>query len=195
MITDFFTQKIKIISIDSIDRIYLRKSSRARHLAISIQPFKGVRISIPRGVSFAQAELFARSKADWIVKHQQRIKRFEQQQQTSKANILPFNREEAKRILTDRLNELAQQNGFHYQKVFIRNQTTRWGSCSVKNNINLNQKLMHLPAQLIDYVLLHELVHTRIKNHSPKFWAELVKYVPAAKTFSKELRIYGTELL
>ena len=195
MISNLFSQKSRIVSIDSIEQIHLQKSTTARRLTISIQPFKGVRISIPRGISFAQAEEFAHSKIDWIVKHLRRIKQVEQQHQKLKDGLLPVSRPEAKRILTSRLEELARQYGFQYNKVFIRNQTTRWGSCSTGNNINLNQKLVQLPSHIVDYVLVHELVHTRIKNHSPGFWTALSESVTAPKALSKELRKYGTGLM
>ena len=68
-----------------------------------------------------------------------------------------INKEEAKVKLGKRLSELAKEHKFQYNKVSIRNQRTRWGSCSSKNNISLNMKLLHLPDQLIDYILLHEL--------------------------------------
>ena len=82
-------------------------------------------------------------------------------------------RREAKIYLPNRLATLATKHGFKYNKVFIKNHRSRWGSCSEKNNINLNLHLMRLPDVLIDYVLLHELVHTEIKNHSPAFWARV----------------------
>lgn len=82
-------------------------------------------------------------------------------------------RREARCYLPNRLSELARQHGFQYRRVFIKNQRTRWGSCSERNNINLNLQLMRLPDDLIDHVLLHELVHTEIKNHSPAFWNRL----------------------
>jgi predicted metal-dependent hydrolase len=77
---------------------------------------------------------------------------------------------EARAYLPGRLSELALQHGFDFRKVTIRDNKTNWGSCSSKNNISLNLHLMKLPDNLIDFVLLHELVHTRVKNHSPDFW-------------------------
>ena len=90
--------------------------------------------------------------------------------------------------------ELVSVSGnptFVYNKVTIRNQKTRWGSCSGKNNINLNMKLMNIPNHLIDYVILHELVHTKVKNHRPLFWGSLDIYVGNAKAIDKELKKYS----
>ena len=105
-----------------------------------------------------------------------------------KSRVLPeINREDARKILNQRLAELATEHDFEYAKVSIRKQKTRWGSCSSQNNISLNQSLLHLPDDLIDYVLLHELTHTRVKNHSPSFWDELETVCPDAKEDRKSV--------
>ena len=91
--------------------------------------------------------------------------------------------------LAERLEELARLHNFKYRNVSIRNQRTRWGSCSGKDNISLNINLARLPAELSDYVILHELLHTRIKNHGKGFWTELDRYVGgSAKDLAKKLR-------
>ncbi len=77
---------------------------------------------------------------------------------------------EAKKYLPSRVGELASGTGLSFGKVTIRNNISNWGSCSSRNNISLNLHLMKLPDQLIDYVILHELAHTRIKNHSAEFY-------------------------
>lgn len=86
---------------------------------------------------------------------------------------------------------MADKHGFTYNRVFIRNQKTRWGSCSSKNNISLNMKAVLLPQELLDYVILHELVHTRIKNHSDDFWAVMNKLVGDGKDMASRLKEYG----
>jgi predicted metal-dependent hydrolase len=93
------------------------------------------------------------------------------------------------------LYQLAGIHGFTCNRVTVRQQKTRWGSCSPKNTISLNIKLALVPDELADYVILHELVHTRIHNHSKKFWAELDKYVPNSKAMAKRLRKNETVLL
>jgi predicted metal-dependent hydrolase len=103
---------------------------------------------------------------------------------------------EAKRILPVRLYELAEQFGFIYNKVTIRNNKRNWGSCSAKNNISLNLQMMKMPNELIDYILLHELVHTKIKNHGPKFWEKLNELTGnRAKKLAKQVRQYSTYTL
>ena len=79
------------------------------------------------------------------------------------------NKEESSTFIKNRLYELSRKYGLHFKKVTIRNQKTRWGTCSQKNNINLNINLIQIPQDLMDYVIVHELVHTVVKNHSYKF--------------------------
>ncbi|MCC5944456.1 MAG: M48 family metallopeptidase [Bernardetiaceae bacterium] len=101
---------------------------------------------------------------------------------------------EAKCELPKRLAKFAKKAKFHYNNVTIRKSTTRWGSCSSENNINLSLHLMRLPDRLIDYVIWHELCHTVEKNHSEDFWNLLEKVLPGAKVLDKELRHYSTVL-
>jgi len=98
---------------------------------------------------------------------------------------------EAQQFLPARLQALAERYGFRYNRVTIKNLKSRWGSCSGLNNINLNLHLMRLPDELIDYVILHELMHTRIGNHGPVFWAELVKILPSVKILRNQLKTYA----
>ncbi len=103
---------------------------------------------------------------------------------------------EAKKLLPQRLKELAEKFHFRYNKVTIRNNKRNWGSCSSQNNISLNLQMMKLPDELIDYILLHELVHTEIKNHGPGFWEKLNSITNnRAKELSKQVRKYSTYTL
>ena len=105
-------------------------------------------------------------------------------------------REEAMQLLPVRLAQLAKKFAFSYNKVSIRNNRRNWGSCSSKNNISLNLQMMKLPVELIDYILLHELVHTEIKNHSSKFWERLDEVSGGkARELAREVRRYSTYTL
>ncbi|MFQ5676777.1 MAG: M48 family metallopeptidase [bacterium] len=105
-----------------------------------------------------------------------------------RAGLVAAYRKEAKEILPGWVAELAREYGFNYNRIFIKNHRSRWGSCSEKNNINLSLHLMRLPDHLVDYVILHELVHTEIKNHSRRFWQRLAEVCPRAEMLRKELR-------
>lgn len=93
---------------------------------------------------------------------------------------------EAKRLLPDRTKQLADKFGFFFKDIKIQSSKSRWGSCSHKKNINLSLYLMLLPVHLIDYVILHELCHTKEMNHGDKFWRWMDK---VTETKSKELRL------
>jgi len=97
---------------------------------------------------------------------------------------------EAKNYLPGRITQLADQFGFKYKNVYIKNMKSRWGSCSAKNNINLNLQLLRFDNEVIDYVILHELLHTRIKNHNIHFWQALQKLCPDYKKLKNQLKIH-----
>lgn len=177
----------RTIHIDGAGPVLFERSRRAKRLSLSVRPFTGVRVAVPYRVSFSQAETFARDKAGWIKKHLSEIHQFEREYPP---DAVPIDKERAKAALTDRLRQLADKHGFVYNRLSFRNQKTRWGSCSVRNNISLNIRLVRLPGALADYVLLHELVHTRIKDHSRLFWAEMDRLVGDGRKMSKRLKKY-----
>ena len=160
-------------------------NNRAKRIIVSIKP-EHVRVVIPKRQSFKNAQQFVESRLEWIKTNRQSM-----DLQLQKKKKLPeIDRKVARKILCRRIGELAQLHNFVYNRVSIRKQKTRWGSCSSKNNINLNANLLHLPSELMDYVLLHELVHTRVKDHSKDFWNELNAVVPNARQIDKKLKDY-----
>lgn len=111
-------------------------------------------------------------------------------------NLTEIYRNEAKRLLPVRIAELASCHGFEFNKVTIRDNRRNWGSCSSQNNISLNLQMMKMPMELIDYILLHELVHTKIKNHSAKFWEKLNEVSNGrARELAQQVKKYSTYTL
>jgi predicted metal-dependent hydrolase len=104
-------------------------------------------------------------------------------------------RQQAEKLLPDRLALLAKQYGFTYGSVSIKQLKRRWGSCSHKRDIVFNLYLMQLPWELIDYVLVHELVHTKHLNHGEDFWNEFLRCLPNAKQLRKQIKTYQPHLL
>jgi predicted metal-dependent hydrolase len=102
--------------------------------------------------------------------------------------------QQAERILPDWLERVSCSTGLKYTDVSIRDQKTRWGSCSAQKNISLNQKLIFLPPELVDYILVHELCHTVQMSHSIKFWALVEKVMPDYKQRRKLLREYEKKI-
>ncbi len=183
------------INIDGIGLVLFEKSMRAKRVIISVRTSKSARVAVPTRTSFKKALEFVYLKKEWIQRH---LAKIEKNENRKKAFIDPFqaiDRADARKRLTDRLYHLAKEHGFTCNNVSIREQKTRWGSCSHKNNISLNLKLVLLPKELIDYVMLHELVHTRIHNHSKRFWAELDRYTGNGKVMARRLRINDLRLL
>ena len=99
-------------------------------------------------------------------------------------------RAQAKRELPPRLAALAAQHGFTYNKVFIKNNVSNWGSCSSLKNINLNLRLVTLPQELQDYVMLHELCHLRYLNHGKEFHALLESVCPGHRQLASRMKEY-----
>jgi predicted metal-dependent hydrolase len=94
----------------------------------------------------------------------------------------------AKENLIPWLRRLSDQTGLRYSSVTIRQQKTRWGSCSSRGSISLNARLLFLPPELVTYVLIHELCHTRHLNHSPRFWRLVESYLPDYRQSDRQLR-------
>lgn len=188
-------QKTKNIQLPEIGEILMVRSYKNRNFRISVKPFEPVRVSFPYYMSFEKAEQELKNKIHWLVKSREKIKTIEEQINLNKENQ-PINnkgeekqlRQAAKSYLPQRLGELARIHGFSYSKLTIRKTKTRWGSCSGKNSISLSLYLMRLPLELIDYVIMHELVHTLAHNHSRKFWQLLEQYLPGARVLEKKLK-------
>jgi hypothetical protein len=112
-----------------------------------------------------------------------------------KKGIIEAFRIEAKKHLLPRVALLADRFGFECNKVFVKNMKSRWGSCSAKNNINLNLQLMRFSDELVDYVILHELAHTRIKNHGKLFWQQVAAICPNHMEHRRQLRRFKPIIL
>jgi len=189
------TTNSRTVDITGVGSVLFERSKRARHVIIYVRPVTGVRVAVPGRLSFKCAEEFVHARIAWVQKHLKRIKQFEKTNNGIGAIYTGSERAQAKRKITERLEELANRHGFSYNRVFLRNQRTRWGSCSHNNNISLNLKLAKLTGELMDYVILHELVHTRYKNHGQEFWHELDKFVADSRIVARQLRRYMIEAL
>jgi len=207
-------QKSQNISYyDGLGRVTFIRSDRARKLSIRINQSGEVRVSIPRFVSQKQAERFFLSRQEWVRKQLNTLKirdcrnsmpeeggiiqvrgkdhpvRLNRGESDVEAAIWRLLQQEALEYLPGRVRELSEQHGFVINGIKIRRMKTRWGSCTAGKGINLNTWLVMLPEYLSDYVILHELAHTRIPDHSKRFWEELDRLTGGlAKKYRKELR-------
>lgn len=104
-------------------------------------------------------------------------------------------RKEASNVLSERAQEIAHMYGYRYEKIRISSARTRWGSCSSKNSLSFTYRLVMAPMDAIDYVVMHELVHTKIKNHSKIFWNKVAEHMPDYKVRLTWLKNNGKFLI
>ena len=179
-----------LVEVEGIGPVLFERSRRARRVSISVKTFKEVRVAVPSRTSLDDAIDFVCLKKPWIKRHLETIRRLEIESRALADLSASIDKSEAMKQLTDKVNRLAREHGFTFNRVTIRNQKTRWGSCSRNGNISLNVKLVLLPKDLVNYVILHELVHTRIHNHGKRFWEELDRYVENSRSKASRLRKY-----
>ena len=149
--------------------VLFRKRKGIRRMSIRVHPLKGVSVSVPYLVPYAAAMLFFRQKREWVLQTIARQKeRYKDVPKTDPGQIEAMRRQ-AKAELPLRLKTLADRYGFTYNRVTIKHNSTNWGSCSIRNNINLNLNIVRLPEVLQDYILLHELCHLKHHDHSEAF--------------------------
>jgi hypothetical protein len=136
-----------------------------------VHPVRGVIVTVPYFESYQVGIDFLESRREWV---QAALERAAARNATlPEGEDIDSLRLKAKAYLPDRLKALAGRYGFRYNRVTIKHNTSNWGSCSTKGNINLNLNLMRVPGPLQDYILLHELTHLRHADHSSAFHAEL----------------------
>lgn len=171
----------------------LRKSKRTRCIRLVVHNNGSVIVTTPYGFfREAVAEKFIREKSLWILS---KIAYYEQS--FKKANTqfngksYPKHKAEAYQFVTKRIEYLNTFYTFKFNCITIRNQKTRWGSCSKQGNLNFNFKIAFLPPQLADYIIVHELCHLKELNHSSRFWALVARAFPNYKQIRKELRQYN----
>jgi len=128
-----------------------------------------------------QGELFADSAEECIEIHADG-------QRAAIAELRRWIRRRARQALPPLLERISRQTGLVYKRVSIRSQKTRWGSCSSRGNISLNDQLLFLPADVVEYLMIHELCHTRHLNHSKTFWTLVQSHCPDYRAHEKLLR-------
>lgn len=159
----------KIYIDPEIGEVMFCKSIRSSRMSIRVHPEKGVRVMVPYIIPYSVAQMFFRSRRQWVVDTMARQKeKYEDVPKMSPQQIEEL-RARAKVELPPRLAELAARHGFVYNRVTIKHNVSNWGSCSARSNINLNLNIVRLPKVLQDYVFLHELCHLRHQDHGHAF--------------------------
>ena len=211
----------KIVEDDELGRLIVRVNSRARSLVFRTKS-DAVYVSVPPGTTLKEVKQAIENLRGKLLASRQKLARplidldykidaehfklslvsgekdhftDEKLQSWLHKVIEESLRRNAKSILPSRLASLSKQCGLPYSSVKINSSQGRWGSCSARKDINLSYYLVLLPSHLIDYVLLHELCHTREMNHSERFWVLLNQFTEGkALALRGELRKYRTEI-
>jgi predicted metal-dependent hydrolase len=165
----------------------LTVSPRAKHMRVSIRNGGDVRVTVPRFVPHFLVESFMKKKASWIVETFDTAKTRPVHQHTNTRAEYEKYKEQARALAHKRVEYYTKHYQFAWGAISIRNQKTRWGSCSSKGNLNFSYKVALLPPHLADYIVVHELCHLKEFNHSDKFWNLVAETIPNHKALRKEL--------
>ncbi|MCR5487540.1 MAG: M48 family metallopeptidase [Lachnospiraceae bacterium] len=184
------------------DITYRLVRSRRRTIGIEITPEGEVILRAPLRAPLSLVEEVIRDRAGWIRSHQKRAVERSLRQEEALSKLEPVSLEDMKRMGTQmmisfppRIKAFAEKLGVDYGMVTIRNQKTRWGSCSSRGNLNFNCLLMMAPAEVQDYVIVHELCHRLEMNHSKKFWKLVGSVIPDYRQQEKWLKEEGRLIL
>lgn len=175
---------------------------RSRRKTISIQIDENLRITVraPLRMKEAAIQTFIEERSEWIEKHLEKMRERQEELQNEQAEQLTLSElralaEDAVSYIPGRVSFYAREIGVNYGRITIRNQKSRWGSCSSEGNLNFNCLLMLTPAEVIDYVVVHELCHRLEMNHSRYFWAEVERILPDYKKRRKWLKDNGDKIM
>lgn len=173
--------------------------SKRRTVGISIKPGGEIIIRAPRLLPQAAIMAFVNEKADWIVSAYEKQKdravpALDQPKDAATLALEKRYREAAKEYIPKRVAFYHELTGGNYTKITIRDQKTRWGSCSANGTLSFNYRLMLAPPRVLDYVVVHELCHLTHMNHSREFWDMVGSILPDYKEYKKWLKENGHTL-
>ena len=168
--------------------------SRRRTLALQMKPDGTPVVRTPLLTSRRQVEAFLREHRDWILRQQEKLAAQPRGEQLSPEELAEL-KKRARRVFLARTAYFAPLVGVKAGRISIRSQRTKWGSCSARGNLNFNCLLVLAPAEVLDYVVVHELCHLLEMNHSRRFWAEVARVLPDYAASRKWLKQNGNALM
>lgn len=167
----------------------IKKSKRAKRMRLAVYCDGSIVVTTPLGVNQTIIEKFVANKKQWLIDKINFFKSVDSKaiRTFSEDDYLKY-KDEAFKLVLNRIKVFRKKFAFSYNAVNIKNQKTRWGSCSRNNNININYKIIFLPKKQQDYIIVHELCHLKEFNHSRKFWSLVEKIMPDYLEIKNELR-------
>ena len=174
--------------------------SNRKTVAIQVNPDLSITVRAPRYASKREIDRIVMKNEAWIHEHIEKIKMNKAEYEALNVEKLTSEEiktlaEQALKLIPQRVEYFARQVGVDYGRITIRNQKTRWGSCSQAGNLNFNCHLAEMPDEILDYVVVHELCHRKQMNHSRLFWAEVEKVLPDYQIRRKWLKENGRRYL
>lgn len=163
---------------------------RAKRLRVTVLSTGLVRLTKPKYISDAQAIIFAEENAGWIMERYKKIRDNIVSPEEAERHYKKY-KEEARKLIASKASHWNRFYGFEYGDIRIKKPRTMWGSCSSKGNLNFNYRLIFLPEELIDYIVVHELCHLKEMNHSKKFWDLVAKTMPNHRELRRRLKEYS----
>ncbi len=149
---------------------HLKTFPRSKSIRLIMHSDGKLVVTAPKWVSKRQIEKFVEERSEWIERSRAKLKALPARpKRDTRKEYLQY-KEQALSLVMHLLEHFNRHYGFSYKRVAIRNQKTRWGSCSRSGNLNFNYKLALLPPRLADYIIVHELCHLKEMNHSARFW-------------------------
>lgn len=172
--------------------------SKRKTMGISVKLDGSVIVRAPLRAPSADIERFVEANRDWIFRQKAKMEKVSAEASREKAFTQEEIREMAEKalqIIPPRVEHFARLIGVTYGKITIRNQKSRWGSCSSKGNLNFNCLLVLAPPEVLDSVVVHELCHRKEMNHSPAFYAEVLRVLPDYHKHDQWLKKNGPVLI
>lgn len=161
----------------------VKKSNRAKRLRLAIYCDGSFVVTVPKGLNTARIENYILQKAEWVLDKIRVMKKRSHDPVFTKRSEKEYLelRDEALKMAQEKVGRFNKVYGFKFNKIAIKNQKTRWGSCSKRGNLNYNYKIALLPEKLADYIIVHELCHLKEFNHGRKFWNLVERVLPDYK--------------
>ena len=166
----------------------LKRSRRAKYMRLTVRPGGTVVLTAPVGLSMNAIERFVASRSSWLANAIERMRQLKELPSGKKEYY--SHREAARTMVHERLRYWNAVYKFSYQRVAIKNTKSLWGSCSLRGNLNFSYKILFLPRELQDYIIVHELCHLVERNHAAGFWKLVALVLPNHKALRRELRRY-----